>query len=194
MNYKRLILVPVLLAATLVLVLSRGSTLGAPAPTSLGESSRMLDAPANPGQTHVALQGTAWVPQNASQFSLWQPQPWGIEAKRKATAPAKQWVFVGLPLIPFLGGVAQKVQYVEFCAKSSNGAASKPLLMQLNEQDLVLVQTPVTWPADNLYHCFGYDFGAGAIWRSTLGLGVQFQFAKATDKITLYKAWVALTE
>ena len=47
---------------------------------------------------------------------------------------------------------------------------------------------PISWPADNDYHCFTHVLSP-SIWKPTLGVSVLLRFANSTDRITLYKAW-----
>jgi hypothetical protein len=196
MGHRTLFLTALFLAVALVLIVSTSSTLGAAIsnPTRGSRTAAPFDEPANPGQTHIALQGSMWEPQNYKHFSLWQPMGWGTIARIKPTKPADQWVHIGLPLLTFLNGTPQKVNYVEFCAQSSFGAQTKPVAMTIWDNNNSIGTKSFAWPADNGYHCVGYDFGTNTVWRSTLGLSVRLHFASASDTITLYKAWVKLTD
>jgi hypothetical protein len=192
MKSKKWISLVVLFALVWLMILSTGSTMGAPKPNSARAQDAWTPpfaAPANPGTTDLAIQGTMWQPQTRGSFSLWQPLGWGTATRLKANKPADQWVHIGVPLLTYIESKAQKVLYVEFCATSSNGAATKPTRMDVWDNDKSIGSYTVTWPADNAYHCFGHNYGAGA-WRSTLGISVQLHFANSTDTITLHKAWV----
>lgn len=195
MSTKRFLGVVTLLALALVLMLSATSTPGASALN--GAPRQSIDpqaAPANPGSTDMAMQGTMWQPQDRKSLSLFQPLGWGTAIRLKPKKPVDQWIQIGVPLITYLESTPQKVKYVEFCARSSNGASTKPVQMDLWDNDKSFGSFSIAWPADNDYHCFGHDFGAAAAWRSTLGISVKLHFANTTDIITLYKAWVRTTD
>lgn len=196
MNHKKLIWVAALALAA-VLILSTQKTLGAPMSGTIGgqtESAGQADDPANPGTTDIAVQGTMWRAQEGKSFSQFMPLGWGTVARRKLNKPADQWVHIGLPLLTYLEDRPQKVRYVEFCARSTNGAVTKPTRMDLWDNDHSIGAYGISWPADNAYHCFGHDFGTGAVWRATLGVSVQLHFANSTDSITLFKAWAHITD
>ncbi len=137
--------------------------------------------------TDFAVHGTAWVRENAGQFSMFKPYGWGTAAKVKASG--YQWVHIAIPYTTYLEDVAQKVRYVEFCAVSTNGAATKPVKMDVWANTVKISSTPISWPADNARHCFGVTYSPG-VWYQDLGVSVQLYFANTTDKITLYKAWL----
>lgn len=193
MRPSRLLFTAVPLIAAIILI-----SLAAPAATNAigtipveGVPQRL--APSNPGSTDIALQGTMWQPERPKQFKNWFTRGWGTELKRKPTASADQWVHIGVPLLTYLEDRPQKVTYVEFCAASSNGAATKPTEMDLWDNDQLIGTYSITWPADNAYHCFGHNFGAGN-WRSALGVTVLLHFANANDLIVLYKAWASIAD
>jgi hypothetical protein len=192
MQNKKLIFGAVVLALALLTIFSTSSTLGASSANTTNtrdEFTPPFAAPENPGKTDVAIQGTMWQPQTRKGFSLWQPLGWGTATRRKANKPADQWVHIGVPLITFLNGTALKVQYVEFCATSTNGAVAKPTRMDVWDNTAGIGSSNITWPADNAYHCAGRYFTPAA-WRSTLGISVLLHFDNTTDTITLHKAWV----
>ncbi len=136
--------------------------------------------------TDYAIHGTAWVRQNPGQFSMFKAMGWGIEAKAKAASD--QWVHIPIPFTTVINGVPQKVSHIEFCAKSSHGAITKPTLFHVRTSQTLATWTNISWPADNNYHC--YWINIAPTWYEDIGISVVLHFANATDKITLYKAWL----
>lgn len=137
--------------------------------------------------TDFAVHGTAWIRELPAQFSSFQAKGWGTVAKVKAAG--YQWVHIPIPYATYLEDVAQKVRYVEFCAQSSNGAATKPVKLDIWAHNVRISSTSISWPADNAIHCFGVNYSPG-VWKQDIGVSVSLYFANTTDKITLYKAWL----
>jgi hypothetical protein len=172
---------PAVLAVLVVLLVS-GSV-----PILAGASSG-TDVRASEGASDLVSYGTSWVPQYRSKFSAWRPMGWGIEAKVKAAGVGDQWVHIPIPLMSFGEGSALYISYVEFCAKSSNGAATKPITMHLRDMDSLVASEPVVWAPNNSYQCFGITLNP-PVWRQSLGISVLVHFANTNDMITLYKGW-----
>ena len=177
---------PVVLAVLLLLLIPGSSVLAA------GDQPGSDLPRAMTGITHIVNAGTAWVPELRTKFSQWKPFGWGTQAKVKAAGVGYQWVHIPLTYMSYFDGTPTKLTYVEFCAKSSNGALTKPVTMDVWDNEVRIHSDPITWPADNAFHCWGYDFGAGA-WHSGVGISVQLYFANTTDTITLYKAWAEIS-
>ncbi|MBI4672122.1 MAG: hypothetical protein HY741_10710 [Chloroflexi bacterium] len=195
---NKILYMTALLAALLVIVMTSSppggtAALAAENPSNTNLAYSPLLEPANPGETHIVMQGTMWQPEVRKGFGTWRPFAWGVQAKRKATGYQDQWVHIGVPLMTYHEGIARKIKSVEFCAKSSNGAVTKPIWMDLYDNDVSIGQYAISWPADNAYHCFSKTFSP-ATWRSSLGVSVMLRFPNATDTITLYKAWVNVTD
>jgi len=148
---------------------------------------------ASEGYTDLVANGTAWVPEMRNHYQLWKWFGWGVEARLKAArAPGYEWVHIPIPYISVEEGSAVKLDYVEFCARSSNGAATRPVQIDLWEDTAAgatrFYSGAITWTANNNRQCFGVDINPDD-WKESLGMSVQLYFANSTDKITLYKAW-----
>lgn len=175
--------------ALLVLLLVAGST-----PLLAGAAS--TDRAAT-GFVDTVSYGTDWNPENRNFMSVWKWYGWGIEARLKAArAPGSVWVHIPITLLSYNEGSALKVDYVEFCAKSTNGTATKPVKLHLWEEtsggaNRFFENNAISWPADNNTHCIGADVNP-PVWKQSLGVSVQLYFANSTDTITLGKAWAHL--
>lgn len=163
-----------------------------------GPDTYLIDAedlpagPEGPGRTDVVAHGTAWQPQYPKNFSLFQRLGWGTATRRKTTG-GDEWVHIAVPMITRLEDRLQKIAKVQFCAKSSNGAATRPTRVDLWANDTMFKSQVIGWPADNAYHCVEVLFNP-PVWQPTLGVSVLLHFANATDRITLYKAWADLRD
>jgi hypothetical protein len=173
--------------ALLVLLLVAGS-----APILAGAAGQPATERVSTGFTDVVNYGTAWVPELRGKFALWRPYGWGTEARVKAAGVGTQWVHIPLPLLSYNEGSALYVSYVEFCAKSSNGAQTRPVKLDIwaDTNDRFVSQV-VTWAPNNSRQCVGATLSP-AVWKASLGVSVQLNFANTTDTITLYKAWAHL--
>lgn len=136
--------------------------------------------------TDISVHGTMWRPENSAQFAMYKPYGWGIATKVKAIG--NQWVHIPIPYITYLEDVGQKVRYVQFCAQSSAGAATRPTALHLWTGNTRFYAGAVAWPANNNLNCWGVTFSPG-VWRADLGVSVLLYYANITHTITLYKAW-----
>ena len=179
------ILRPTILAL-LVLLLIAGS-----APILAG-----ADTPeqrASSGPSDLVAFGTSWVPQLRGAFgNKWITYGWGVEAKVKpARAPGYQWVHIPIPYMSVEEGTAVKLDLVQFCAKSSNGAATKPtdvhVWVDSNTHATRIATQAITWASNNDKQCVTVNLAD--TWYASVGLSVALYFANANDTITLYKAW-----
>jgi hypothetical protein len=95
--------------------------------------------------------------------------------------------------VPFPARIADDlayIHYVEFCARSTNGAVTKPIRMDLWARPVGrFSSTNIAWPGDNVQHCLGKTLSP-AEWHEDLGISLLLQFGNAKDKIILDKAWV----
>jgi hypothetical protein len=183
MNYK---FTTILLTVFLLVVL--GVSITQAAPQAHTPESGKLVAPA--GNYDFTAHGTAWVNETPGQVKLLY-KGWGAIARAKTT-PAKYWVHIPLPFPSVLAGSALYVNYVEFCAQSTNGVNAKPVHMDVWDYAGKFVNVNIAWPADSAKHCFGYALAAPA-WHQDGGISVQLQFSNTVDMVTLYKAWIRLT-
>ena len=147
------------------------------------------NVPTLASNTDVTIHGSMWHQQDKSKFASFKAYGWGTYAKLKAAG--SQWVHISVPIMTYLSGVAQKIEYVEFCAKSTAGATTKPDWMDLWAGTSRFLTEAVTWPADNSYHCVGHTFSP-AVWYQDLGISVRLTFADPSETITLFKAWARL--
>lgn len=65
--------------------------------------------------------------------------------------------------------------------------------MDLWDNDVGIGQYAISWPANNNLNYFGHTFNP-PVWKSSLGVSVYLHFANSTDTITLYKAWVRVSD
>jgi hypothetical protein len=173
---------PVILSV-LVLLLVAGS-----APILAGAANPSSDARASGGYSDLVNYGTAWVPQSRNSFARFRPMGWGMEAKVKPVGVGNQWVHIPIPFMSVEEESPVLIEYVEFCAMSSNGAATMPTDFDLWSDGGRFESQAVTWPADNGRHCIGITLSP-PVWQDSLGVSVSLHFANTADQITLYKAW-----
>jgi|GEM_PF-2734941 len=140
-------------------------------------------------ETDLAMQGTGWAAEGISAFKTFKPYGWGTLTRKYAASEA--WVHAPLVATSYLNGVAQKLRYVEFCAKSSNGVSTKPITLDVWNNTGKTSSDAIAWPADNAYHCIGKTYATPAFHQS-VGISVKLHFANGTDTITLYKAWARM--
>ena len=179
MNYR---LTTILLAVALLFILGVSTIQAAPKETV--QPAPQAVAPA--GNYDFTNFGTAWVPEVLGQYNWWHQRGWGTQAKPKTTGG--KWVHIPIPFTSQLGGSSMYVNYVEFCAQSTNGAAGTgPNHMDIYAGTSVLVHSNISWWTDNAYHCYGLY--PGDVWVESLGISLSLNFANATDMITLSKAW-----
>lgn len=141
------------------------------------------------GNTDLVHQGTGWVGELKGKWAVFRPYGWGTMTRVKEAGD--QWVHTTVPYASVIDGTALKVSRAEFCAYSGNGAATKPITMDLWDNITKIGSWGISWPADNDQHCFGVNFATPA-WRASFGISVKLHFANTTDTITLTKAWVRL--
>lgn len=180
MNYR---VTTIMLAVTLLVVLGVSVTQAAPAerPSEV--------APA--GIYDFTNHGTAWVPEKRNNFSHFKPFGWGTKTSVKLKfSPSNQWVHIPVPMPSRIANDFVNVQYVEFCARSSNGAYTKPIRWDLwNDHTGRFYSSGISWPANNDRNCIGHTFSP-TVWVSDLGISVLIKYANNKDAVTLYKAWV----
>lgn len=179
---------PVVLT-TLVLLLVAGS---APILATADETAAPADVEsrATVGATHFVAHGTGWVPERRAKFSTWLYRGWGTEIKVKAaTVGQDQWVHIPIPITTYMDGTWLEISSVEFCARSSNGAQTKPVMVDL-WSDTRFKRQSITWAANNNKQCVSIP--VGPTWEESLGVSVLLDFGSSSDTITLYKAWAVL--
>lgn len=180
------------LLALLVLLIAAGS-----APILAG-----ADTPeqrAATGFVDTVSFSTAWVPELKGAFgNKWKTYGWGVEASVKpARAPGYQWVHIPITYLTYNEGSPLYIDLVQFCARSSNGAATKPTEIHLWEAHSGAIGATrfhtqaITWAANNNTQCITADLTPN-VWKQSLGISVRLYFANATDTITLGKAWAHL--
>lgn len=181
MNYR---MTTILMAVVLLLVLSVNMTQAAPAPSP----SEAVPA----GYYDFTNHGTAWVAERRGQFDIFKPFGWGMRTSTKPKfSPSDQWVHIPVPMPSRMSNGLMYLQYVEFCAQSTNGAATKPTRLDLWHYPGRFKAIGINWPADNAKHCVGYTFNP-VVWAQDIGFSVLIHYANATDQVTLFKAWVRM--
>lgn len=175
------ILRPAILAL-LVLLLIAGS-----APILAGADTPEQRAAA--GYYDTVSYGTAWVPELRGAFGTrWKTYGWGVEARVKdARAPGAQWVHIPITLLSYNEGSPMYIDFVQFCAKSSNGAVTKPTDIHVWSDSGRFYTQSISWASNNNKQCVTANFPNA--WKESLGISVRLYFASGTDVITLYKAW-----
>ena len=181
MNYR---FTTIVLSVVLLLVLIVSTIQAAPInPADAEQTEGLL-----PQYSDFTNHGTAWVAEQGGKLDLNKPFGWG-----RAISPilaGSYWVHIPIPFPTQLVGSPMKMLYIEFCAQSTNGAGgTKPVKMDLWDNDGRFLTVPVVWAANNAKNCFGYTFNP-TVWHQDLGISVLLTFANPADNITLYKAWV----
>ena len=177
-------LTTIVLVLVMIVILGVSSTAAAPEAVAPAAVQQVADA----GDYDFTTYGTAWVPEMLGQFSWWHARGWGMQAKSKLVGD--RWVHIAIPYPSQIAGSSMKVKYIEYCAKSSNGAAGTGPTRVDYYSDAGLFHTSYGgWWSDNAYHCWGYTLPV-ATWYENLGISVRLHFSNTTDLITLYKAWV----
>jgi hypothetical protein len=120
---------------------------------------------------------------------MFKPYSWGTGVKAKTAG--NQWVHIAIPYISYLDGTVLNLQHAEFCVKSTNGADTKPVKIEVWDNEVRNGSWPIFWPGDNSYHCIWIDYLTPG-WFESVGISVQLHFANTIDKITLYKAWIIM--
>lgn len=179
---------PVIVMLMLVLVMGLLAAADGPAAVAAGESPTARAA----GTITLAAQGTTWVAERRGKFALWRPVGWGTEARVKPGGVGDQWVHIQVPGAPFIDGYMTGVYSVQFCARSSNGAQTKPIKIDLWNGSTRFYSAPVNWWADNAEHCWEVKLNP-AKWTVTVGISVLLHFANTTDQITLEWALASFT-
>lgn len=174
------VLLVVVLLASMVLVTGA-------APEPMTDPSPRNAAPA--GIYDFTTHGTGWVVEAPVQTVL-GGKGWGAEVKARSAA-GSYWVHIPVPFPTRIADSLMYVQYVQFCAASTNGASTKPVQVDLWDYGSKFYTESISWWADNAKHCWSHSFST-PVWAQDLGISVKLTFANTTDKIVLYKAWVRI--
>ena len=171
----------------LVLLLVAGS-----APMLASADDPGLEPRALTGPSDLVAYGNAWVPEMRNHFAQWKWFGWGMQAKLKAArAPGYEWVHIPIPYISAWDGTATDLDLVQFCMRSTNGAATRPVQVDLwsdqGNHATRFYTGAVTWTANNNKQCITVDVANA--WHESLGLSVRIYFANGDDIMYLYKAW-----
>ncbi len=195
MKYRKILLV----SLVVVVLISGGVSMGSPVlaqteqpeqPSAEGESGVSAPDGNTPDMMPAAgiydfvAHGTAWVPQRRGKFN-WKPYGWGTEAKKKVVGD--EWVHISIPTATRIDGPRWKVNYVQFCAKSS-AVGTKPVTMDIWDNKTKIASVPIVGWNDTKYHCAWKSFSP-SIKHQSLGVSVKLHYAHAMDTITLYKAF-----
>jgi hypothetical protein len=188
----------------IVILISSSAALGAPAEVQESEDVEEIsvfvytpgvdDPPellAITGAVDLVTQGTGWVQERKFKYSKWKHYGWGTLAQTYKT-PRDEWVHLPVTYATRIDNTfPMKVEYVEFCAQSTNGTVTKPVTLHVRNQATLMGSKAIAWPADNAYHCAGMSFSPNKYGES-LGISVKLHFENNADQITLYKGWVRL--
>jgi len=171
----------------LVLLLVAGS-----APLLAAADDPAVEPRASEGYSDLVAYGNAWVPEMRNHYQQWKWFGWGIQARLKAArAPGYEWVHIPIPYMSVEEGTAVKLDLVEFCMRSTNGAATHPvqvdLWADLGNHATRFYTGAVTWTANNDKQCVQVNIVD--TWYQSLGISVRIYFANADDTVFLYKAW-----
>jgi hypothetical protein len=182
MNYR---FTTILLTVALLLVIVVPSIQAAPSnPSKLAQ----VEGVAPAGIYDFANHGTDWMPELPGQLDTNRVYGWGRAIS--PTLAGSYWVHIPMAFSTVLAGSLMKMQYVEFCAQSTNGVGgTKPIKMELWEYNGRFLTVPVVWAANNNKQCFGYIFNPTQ-WHQDLGISVLLTFVNQADTITMLKAWV----
>lgn len=142
------------------------------------------------GQSHVAVQGTNWVAERPGRFLRWRPYAWGVMTRAKAAG--QQWVHIAVPTTTVIDDTALSVFHVEFCATTTQPTKSAPVAVHLWADNNVIHTENISWPNTTSKHCHQIDF-APATWFESVGISVLVKYANDRNKVTLNRAWIALT-
>jgi len=146
------------------------------------------DARASSGDSDMVAHGTAWVAERKWKLKMFKPYGWGTRVKIKV-GPGDEWVHIPIPYIARIENDRTWVEYVEFCAHSTNGAATKPTRIDVWDNRVRIASVAISWTSNNNVQCHGIRINPKVLAQS-IGVSVLLHFANATDRITLYKAWV----
>jgi hypothetical protein len=142
------------------------------------------------GVSHMAIQGTAWVAEKPAKFRRWRTYAWGVETR--AVRRTNQWVHIAVPTPTNLDGGYNNVYHVEFCAKADNPTKSAPKAIHIWANNKRVFEQAITWPDKTTQHCHYVTFNP-AEWMESVGISVLVGYANRRDRVTLQKAWIAVT-
>jgi hypothetical protein len=136
----------------------------------------------------IAVQGSGWIAEQRTYFAAFVPKAWGVDTRAKNAVDT--WVHLAIPIPSFLSDVAQKITYVEFCARARNPLVSRPIRMDLWANGSRFSTTNITWPNLDTVQCYGVSMTA--VWKEALGISVLVRYANAVDIVTMYKGWASV--
>ena len=178
------------LVAVLALMFVAGSTVvGASASAPVGQSGGDANARSLGDPYDIGLPGTSWLPELRAKFRQWKPVAWGTQVKVKPAGVGDQWVHMPVAIMHREAGTELEPDWVTICAQSSAGARTMPIQLDLwavnyTSSGTLISSTPVSWPADNAYHCVSVEppDNNGAM---ALDISLLIHFANTTDQVTL---------
>jgi hypothetical protein len=179
MNYR---LSTILLAVALLLVLGVSVTQAAPGV----QPAASVPQVAPDGYYDFAVHG-GWSGRS-SDFAEFYPKSYGTFVRAKVGG-GTFWVHNSIPITTRVADTGLRLQYVEFCMKSSDPTNAKLTAWQLWEYPNKKFSIPFTWDPNNYsFQCFGYTF-SNPVFRQDLGFSISLQFANQWGEIILGKAW-----
>jgi len=180
MSKKGAVMLLLALTMLLAVVPGSGATTTEPEPAEAPEAIGSF--------VHATNHGTAWVAERKWKFSTFAPIAWGMRSSAKAATT--EWVHIPIPIPTYIDGTQLKVNYVQFCARSTNPTQTKPITIDLFADNVRVHSSAITWPDKVTKHCHGISFPAR--WMETLGLSVRVAYADASDWVVFHKAWAQL--
>jgi len=130
--------------------------------------------------TGIGMYSTNWFAEADKYFKAVKRYPSGT--KFKAVAPGDFWVDLTIPVPYTIEGAVKEVDYVEFCARSSNGAKTKPKYVEVWSEEAKIANKPFIWNPNNNQQCIGVAISpAQRVFN--LAVAVELKFKNTTDKI-----------
>jgi hypothetical protein len=141
------------------------------------------------GINHMAVQGTAWVPERPKNFDLFKHWAWGTRTRAKKAT--QEWVHIAIPTPTYIDGTQLKVNFVQFCAKAWKPLKSAPVAVHIWANNVRVHAETITWPNSTAVECHDVSFSP-AVWMESVGVSVLVKYANAKNKVELNKAWIQL--
>ena len=176
--------VPVLVGLLVLILVTGSSPLVAGADDPLTAAAGDSPTARYLGTLTLGSHGSAWVPQVRGKFALWRPYGWGTATRVTLAGVGDQWVHIQVPAASFFDESLTTLWSAQFCARSSNGARTKPIQIDIWNGTSRIYSAPIAWNGDNLDHCWEVGF-TPPLWAETVGISVLLRFANSTDQITL---------
>ncbi len=168
---------PLLISVLLLLALVLGTTAYAPAaPVAQDKGLMYVNA--------ISVAGP-WEAQAPAGFSLFQRTPQGYVTRAKTTGI--KYVHISIPNMYFGENHLWSVSGVEFCGKSSNGAAARATRMTIWSYGSQVATRNISWVNNTNAQCFSINFSPAPFYRD-ITLTVLLNFSNTVNTFTLMRA------